>query len=80
MRKNYVARLVRYMENVYHIDCGLIKLFDGRVNPTYSTAQVILPVLFGFLLEIKSFNELNFMIKNLEFNRLISLRNKATKD
>lgn len=71
MRKNYFAKLVRYMKNVYHIESGLYKLSDGRFNPTYSTGQVILPVLFGFLLRIKSFNELNLMIKNNEFSKLL---------
>jgi hypothetical protein len=70
MRKNYFAKLVNYMKNVYHIERGLNKLSDGRVNPTYSTGQVILPVLLGFLLRMKSFNELNFMIKNHEFSKL----------
>ena len=70
MRKNYFVKLVRYMKNVYHLERGLNKLSDGRVNPTFSTGQVILPVLFGFLLRIKSFNELNFMIKNHEFSQL----------
>ena len=63
MRKNYFAKLIKYMKNVYHIEHGLNKLFDGRFNPTYSTGQVILPVLFGFLLRIKSFNKLNLMIR-----------------
>ncbi|SPF40071.1 Spermidine/putrescine-binding periplasmic protein (modular protein) [Candidatus Desulfosporosinus infrequens] len=71
MRKKYFSKLVSYMKNVYHVDRGLNKLSDGRVNPTYSTGQVILPVLFGFLLRIKSFNELNFMIKNNEFSKLL---------
>ena len=70
MRKNYFEKLVRYMKNVYHIDRGLNKLSDGRVNSTYSTGQVVLPVLFGFLLRMKSLNELNFMIKNHEFSKL----------
>jgi len=61
MRQNYFARLVYYMKSVYHIQRGLNKLSDGRVNPTYSTGKVILPVLFGCLLRIKSFNELNFL-------------------
>ena len=64
MRKNYFAKLVKYMKNVYHIERDLNKLSDGRVNPTYSTGQAIMPVLFGFLLRIKSFNELSLMIKN----------------
>ncbi|WP_407312453.1 hypothetical protein [Desulfosporosinus sp. SB140] len=63
---------MRYMKNVYHVDHGLNKLSDGRVNPTYRTGQVILPVLFGFLLRIKSFNELNFIIRNNEFSKLFS--------
>jgi len=50
----------------------LNKLFDGRFNPTYSTGQVILPVLLAFLLRIKNFNELNLMLKNNEFIKLFS--------
>ena len=69
MRQNYFAKLVKYMKNVYHVDRGLNKLSDGRVNPTYSTGQV-LPVLFGFLLRMKSFNELSLMIRNNEFSKL----------
>ena len=46
------------------------QLSDGRVSPTYSTGQVILPVLIGFLQRIKSLNELNLMIKNHEFRQL----------
>ena len=60
------------MKNVYHIGKGLNQLTDGRINPTYDTAQVITLVLLGFLLRIKSFNELNLMIKNNEFNHLFS--------
>ncbi|MFA6807551.1 MAG: hypothetical protein WCR27_01015 [Eubacteriales bacterium] len=70
MRKNYFVKLVSYIKNGYHVERGLNKLSDKRTNPTYSTAQVILPALFGFLLRIKSFNELNLMIKNHEFSKL----------
>lgn len=45
---------------------GLKKLSDERVNHTYKTAQVIVPVFLGFLLRIESFNEINSMIKNKE--------------
>jgi transposase len=48
----------------------LSKLTDARANPTYKTEQVIMIVLLGFLLRIKSFNELNFMIKKNEFCKL----------
>jgi hypothetical protein len=48
LRKNYFAKLVRYMKNVYHIENGLNKLSDKRVNPKYSTAHVVTLVLLGF--------------------------------
>ena len=67
MRKNYFAKLVNYMKNVYHIDRGINKLKDGRVNPKYKTRQVILPLLLGFLLRIESMNELKFMLQENEF-------------
>ena len=37
MSKNYFAKLIRYMKNVYHVDRGLNKLSDGRGGTTYST-------------------------------------------
>ena len=58
------------MKNVYNIDDGLNELTDGRINPTYDTTKVVTLVLLGFLLRIKSFNELNLMIKNNEFSKL----------
>lgn len=42
------------MKNIYQIERGLNKVSAGWVNLIYSTGQVILPVLFGFLLGIKS--------------------------
>ena len=64
------------MKSVYNIERGLNKLEDGRVNPTYTTVQAVTPVLLGFLLRIKSFNELNLMIKAKEFDNLFP---KGTK-
>jgi len=43
MRKNYFAKLVKYMKNVYHIERGLNKLSDGRVNPTQSLPRASEP-------------------------------------
>ena len=48
MRQNYFVKLVRYMKNGYHVDRVLNKLSDGRVNPTYSTGQVIFCLCFLF--------------------------------
>ena len=76
MRKNYFAKLINYMKNVYHIDKGINKLKDGRVNPKYKTRQVILPLLLGFVLRIESMNELKFMLKE---NKFINVFSQGTK-
>jgi hypothetical protein len=70
MRNNHFVQLMNYMNNVYHIQSGIKKLSDRRVTPTNSTELVVSLVLFGFLLRVKSFNELNLMIIGGEFRKL----------
>jgi len=72
MRNNYFVKLMNYMKNVYHIENGVRKLTDGRVNPTYKTAQVIMPLLLGFIIRIQSMNELKFRLQENEFAHIFS--------
>lgn len=58
------------MKNVYYIEQGINKLSDGRKQPKYKTAQVILPLLLGFMLRIKSLNELKYMLYENEFRNV----------
>jgi hypothetical protein len=76
LRDNYFYKLIKYIKNVYNIEEKINKLKDGRVNPSYKTGNVILPVLFGFLLRIQSLNELNCMLKENELRKLFT---KGTK-
>lgn len=69
MRKNYFAKLISYMKNVYNIDRLFNKLEDTRVNPKLKTGQTLMPLLLGLLLRIRSMNELKFMIKENEFSK-----------
>lgn len=71
MKRGCLKKLIGYMKKVYNIENGLMRLTDTRVNPTYSTASVILPVLFGFLVRIKSFNELKYRLQSGDFQRLV---------
>ncbi len=71
MRKNYFEKVINYTKKVFNINKSLGKLTDGRKNPTYTTKQVVLPVLMGFLLRIRSFNTLNNMIKENEFKNIL---------
>jgi hypothetical protein len=62
---------MKYTKDVYNIDQQTKKLTDSRVNPSYKTDQIILPLLIGFLLRIKSLNELNYLLKENEFECLL---------
>jgi len=72
LRENYFIKLMKYIKNVYHMDKQIECVTDNRLNPTYKTSQIISLVLTGFLLRVRSFNQLNFMIKAGEFNEIYS--------
>jgi hypothetical protein len=63
---------VKYIKNVYNIERGISRLSDGRKNPKYQTAQIITPLLLGFMLRIKSMNELKLMLYENEFRNVFS--------
>jgi len=43
---------------------------DGRVNPTHDTSTVLLVILFGLFLRLRSFNEINNYSRRGEFTNL----------
>ena len=47
MRKNYFAKIVKYIKDVYNVEEGFRNLQDERINPTYKTDKIVLPVLFS---------------------------------
>ena len=61
------------------MDFPLFRAIINRKNPTYKTHQVILPVLLGFILRVRSFNELNNMIVAEEFKNILPRGMKLPK-
>ncbi len=45
MRKNYFVKLLKHINNVYHIEHGINKLSDRRINSKYKTSQIFIPLL-----------------------------------
>ena len=80
MLKNYFAKLMKYMKNVYSIDRLFNSLEDTRVNPKYKTGLSVMPMLLGLLLRVKSINTLTFMIKENEFFKAFPRGKKTTTD
>ncbi len=71
---NYFIKLIKYTKNVYNIERVFNKLKDKRKYSKYKTSQTILPLLMGFMLRIKSMNQLKLMLYENEF------RNVFTRD
>jgi hypothetical protein len=69
---------MKYINSAYNIEQQIKKLTDGRVNPSYKTYQVILPLLIEFLLIIRSLNKLNSMLKENEFEYLLPRKRKLS--
>lgn len=64
------------MKKTFKIEDKLNQLKDTRVNPTYSTAEGIVPVLLGFLVSIQSLNELKYRLKSKDFKGILSRKTK----
>ncbi len=73
MTKNYLKKVIRYARKVYCIKEGIKALRDERKNPSYTTGEIILSILLGFVLRIQSSNELKYKIK-LEAKVFINIR------
>ena len=76
MTRNYLKKFIKYSKKVYRIEESLKRLEDTRKNPTYTTAEAVLPVLLGMILRIQSFNELKYRIRSKDFQTIVSRKMK----
>ena len=74
---NHLKKFIKYSKKVYKIEDSLKKLEDTRRNPSYSTAEVVTPVLLGFIMRIQSFNELKYRLKSNDFQPVINRKMKS---
>ena len=51
-------------------------LKDTRKNPSYTTAEAVLPVLLGFIMRIQSLNELKYRIRSNDFQSIVSRKSQ----
>jgi hypothetical protein len=72
MATNYFKKLVKYIKNVYHIERSFNRIKDGRVNPTHETSTVLLVILLGLFLRLRSFNETNNYSRRVDFTNLFA--------
>ena len=65
--KGYLRSLLQYLSSVYDIGGKIHKLRDNRNNPKILTTSIVLTLLIGFMLKIRSFNQLDDWLEHNDF-------------
>ena len=79
MNKGYLKSLLNYLLNVYDIREKINRLKDKRANPKITTAAIAFSVLMGFMIKIRSFNQLDDYLEHGDFNKLAPKRTKLLR-
>ncbi len=71
LSKGYLRSLLQYLSSVYDIGGKIKKLKDKRVNPKIRTSSIAFTLLIGFMLKIRSFNQLDDWLEHNDFRRIV---------
>jgi len=71
LSKGYLRSLIQYLSSVYDIGRKIKKLRDNRTNPKITTSSIAFTLLIGFMLKIRSFNQLDDWLEHNDFRRIV---------
>lgn len=76
MSKSYLKQLLTYINKVYDIGEKINTLKDKRVKSEVEISTITFIVLFGFMLQIRSFNRLNHWLQKNKFKKVLPKKTK----
>jgi len=79
MNKSYLKQMLTYFSKVYHLGEKINTLKDKRVKSPVKISTITFVVLFGFMLQIRSFNRLNHWLKAGKFKKVLPKRTKMPR-
>jgi len=71
LNKGYLKNLLHYLSSVYDLGGKIKQLRDNRTNPKITTNSIAFILLIGFMLKIRSFNQLDDWLEHNDFKRII---------
>ena len=71
MSKGILRNLLQYLSSVYDLGGKIKKLRDNRANPKITTSTIAFTLLIGFMLKIRSFNQLDDWLEHNDFRRIV---------
>ena len=67
MNKSYLKQMLTYINKVYDIGQKINTLKDKRIKSPVKISTIAFVVLFGFMLQIRSFNRLEHWLEKNKF-------------
>jgi len=71
LSNGYLRNLLHYLSSVYDLGGKIKKLRDNRTNPKITTSSIAFTLLIGFMLKIRSFNQLDDWLEHNDFRRIV---------
>lgn len=79
MNINYLKQMLTYINKVYHIGKKINTLKDKRIKFSAKVSTISFVVLFGFILQIRSFNRLEHLLEKNKFKKLLPKKTKVPR-
>ncbi|MCB2308721.1 hypothetical protein LGL08_19555 [Clostridium estertheticum] len=79
MSKSYLKQLLTYINKVYHIGEKINTLEAKRIKSPVKVSTITFVVLFGFMLQIRSFNRLNHWLEKGKFKKVLPKRTRVPR-
>ncbi|MGF7430738.1 transposase [Thermoanaerobacterium thermosaccharolyticum] len=79
MNKSYLKQMLTYFSKIYHLGEKINTLKDKRVKSSVKISTITFVVLFGFMLQMKSFNRLEHWLKKGKFKKLLPRKTKIPR-
>lgn len=76
MNKSYLKQMLTYFSKVYHLGEKINTLRDKRVKSPVKNSTITFVVLFGFMLQIRSFNRLKHWLEKCKFEKVMPKNTK----
>jgi hypothetical protein len=71
MNKRLLKQMLNYFSKVYNLGEKIKGVKDKRPRPQVDTTTIAFIVLMGFILQVASFNKLEYWIRKGKFKKLL---------
>lgn len=79
MNIRYLKQMITYINRIYDIGEKINTLKDKRIKSPVKISTVTFVTLFGFMLQIRSFNRLERMLKKKKFRNILPKKTKIPR-